>query len=169
MNTEMRKLAILLGIAALAAIGAQRRAPGFALPDSRMQVYDLADYRGKIVLLEFMQTTCPHCQAFADVLHRVEQKYGSKVQVLAVVKAPEDDAGKVSEFIKAHGVTYPILFDAGQMAFSYVRSGKLMFPHLYVIDWNGNIRSDYIYDQARDVFEGKALFNELDKMVAEKR
>ncbi len=66
-------------------------------------------------------------------------------------------------------MTYPILFDAGQMAFSYVRSGKLMFPHLYVIDWNGDIRSDYVYDQARDIFEGKALFNELDRMVAEKR
>lgn len=163
------KVAIILGIAALAAIGAQRRAPGFALPDSRMQVYDLADYRGKIVLLEFMQTTCPHCQAFTQVLHQVEQKYGSKVQVLAVVKAPEDDANKVSEFIKANHITYPILFDAGQMAFSYVRSGKLQFPHLYVIDANGDIRSDYVYDQStRDVFEGKALFGELDRMVAGK-
>jgi peroxiredoxin len=165
-----RRVAIVLSIAALAAMSAQRRAPGFALPDSRMQVYDLADYRGKIVLLEFMQTTCPHCQAFADVLHQAELKYGSKVQVLAVVKAPEDDANKVSEYIKAHKVTYPILFDAGQMAFSYVRSGKLLFPHLYVIDGNGDIRSDYVYDQStRDVFEGKALFNELDRMVAEKK
>jgi peroxiredoxin len=165
-----RRVAIVLSIAALAAMSAQRRAPGFALPDSRMQVYDLADYRGKIVLLEFMQTTCPHCQAFADVLHQAESKYGSKVQVLAVVKAPEDDANKVSEYIKAHKVTYPILFDAGQMAFSYVRSGKLLFPHLYVIDGNGDIRSDYVYDQStRDVFEGKALFNELDRMVAEKK
>lgn len=165
-----RRLAIVLSVAALAAMGAQRRAPGFALPDSRMQVYDLADYRGKIVLLEFMQTTCAHCQAFTDVLRQVEQKYGAKVQVLAVVKAPEDDANKVSEFIKAHKVTYPILFDAGQMAFSYLRSGKLAFPHIYVIDGNGDIRSDYVYDlTTRDVFEGKALFSELDRMMAEKK
>lgn len=164
------KVVVILSVAALAAIAAQRRAPGFALPDSRMQVYDLADYRGKIVLLEFMQTTCPHCQAFTEVLHQAEQKYGSKIQVLAVVKAPEDDANKVSEFIKAHHVTYPILFDAGQMAFSYVRSGKLAFPHLYVIDPNGDIRSDYVYDQStRDIFEGKALFGELDRLVAEKK
>ncbi len=44
-----------------------RRAPGFALPNSQMKVVDLADYRGKIVVLEFMQTTCPHCAAFADI------------------------------------------------------------------------------------------------------
>jgi peroxiredoxin len=165
----MRKLAIILSIAALAAVGAGRRAPGFALPDSKMQVFDLADYRGKIVLLEFMQTTCAHCNAFADTLRQVEQKYGGKVQILSVVKAPEDDANKVSEYIRAHKVTYPILFDAGQMAFSYVRSGNIVFPHLYVIDANGDIRSDYVYGlTTRDVFEGKALFNELDRMVAGK-
>lgn len=165
-----RRLAIVLTVAALAAVGAQRRAPGFALPDSKMQVYDLADFRGKIVLLEFMQTTCAHCSAFADILRQIEQKYGNKVQILSVVKAPEDDANKVSEYIKAHKVTYPILFDAGQMAFSYVRSGNIVFPHLYVIDGNGDIRSDYVYGlTTRDIFEGKALFTELDRMIAEKK
>jgi thiol-disulfide isomerase/thioredoxin len=165
-----RRLAIVLSLAALAAFAAQRRAPGFALPDSRMQVYDLADYRGKIVILEFMQTTCAHCNAFASVLQQIEQKYGNKVQILSVVKAPEDDANKVSAYMKAHHITYPILFDAGQMAFSYVRSGNIVFPHIYVIDGNGDIRSDYIYGPAtRDVFEGKALFAELDRMVAEKK
>ncbi len=165
-----RRLAIVLSIVALAAIGAQRRAPGFALPDSKMQVFDLADYRGKIVLLEFMQTTCPHCNAFAETMHQVEQKYGSKVQVLVVVKAPEDNANTVSEFIKAHKATYPILFDTGQMIFSYVRTGAITFPHIYVIDANGDIRSDYVYGlTTRDVFEGKALFGELDRMMAEKK
>ncbi len=165
-----RRAAILLSIAALAAAAAQRRAPGFALPDSRMQVFDLADYRGKIVLLEFMQTTCPHCQAFSEILRQAEQKYGSKIQILAVVKSPEDDAGKVSQYIKAHKVTYPILFDAGQMAFSYVRSGQLQFPHLYIIDPNGDIRSDYLYGPAtQEIFEGKGLFTELDRMVSGKK
>jgi peroxiredoxin len=165
-----RRLAIGLTLAVLAAIGAARRAPGFALPDSRMQVFDLADYRGKIVLLEFMQTTCPHCSAFADILRQAEQKYGNRIQVLAVVKAPEDNASTVAEFVKAHKSSYPILFDAGQMMFSYLRSGSLTFPHLYIIDANGDVRSDYGYSlTTRDIFEGKALFTELDRMMAEKK
>ena len=166
----MRRLAIVLSMAVLAAVGAQRRAPGFALPDSRMQVWDLADFRGKIVLLELMQTTCPHCAAFADVLHQIEEKYGSKIQILAVVKAPEDNANTVSQFMKTHKVTYPMMFDTGQMMFSYVRSGQITFPHIYLIDGNGDIRSDYTYGlTTRDVFEGKALFGELDRMLAEKK
>lgn len=157
-------------LAALAAFAEQRRAPGFALPDSKMQVFDLADYRGKIVILEFMQTTCAHCNAFASVLQQIEQKYGNRVQILSVVKAPEDNAGKVGEYISAHKIDYPILFDAGQMAFSYVRSGNIVFPHIYLIDANGMIRSDYIYGpNTRDIFEGKALFSELDRMINEKK
>lgn len=166
----MKKFALFLSLAALVAAGAERRAPGFALPDSRMQVWDLADFRGKIVLLELIQTRCPHCAAFADVLHQVEQKYGDKIQILSVVKSPEDNATTVSDFIKAHKITYPIMFDAGQMMFSYVRSGQITFPHLYVIDANGNIRNDWTYGlTTRDIFEGKALFGELDRILAEKK
>lgn len=160
----------LLCAFALSAADGPRRAPGFALPDSKMDVIDLADYRGKIVLLEFMQTTCPHCAAFADVLREVSQKYAGKVQILAVVKAPEDNSNTVGQFIAGHKVDYPILFDAGQMAFSYLRSPRLEYPHLYVIDGNGYIQGDYLYSvTTRDVFEGKALFNQLDRMLAAKK
>ena len=54
-------IATLLFAAALFAADASRRAPGFSLPDSKAQQHDLADYRGKVVILEFIQTACPHC------------------------------------------------------------------------------------------------------------
>lgn len=162
----MRRLfTLLLCTFALFAQG-PRRAPGFALPNSKMDVVDLADYRGRIVILEFIQTTCPHCASFADVLHEVEQKYGDKVQILAVVKSPEDNANTVGQFVAGHKIDYPVLFDAGQMAFSYVRSGNLQFPHAYLIDASGLIRGDWLYSvTTRDIFEGKGLFNEIDRLL----
>jgi len=166
----MRKLTTLLILCAAAlAAQAPRRAPGFALFDSRMQVHDLYDYRGKIVVLEFMQTTCPHCAAFADVLEQVEKKYGDKVQILAVVHAPDDNSNTVAKFAAGHAAQYPILFDQGQMAYSYVRSGSLQFPHVYLIDAGGMIQGDYLYGlTTRDVFEGKGLFQEIDRLLAGK-
>ena len=65
-------LTILLCAAALFAADALRRAPGFALMDSKGQLHDLADYRGKVVVLEFMQTTCPHCAGFAPTLQKAQ-------------------------------------------------------------------------------------------------
>ena len=165
----MRKLLIPLTCAlALAAADQLRRAPGFALPDSQMQVVDLADYRGKVVLLEFMQTTCPHCADFSTVLQEVEQKYAGRVQILAVVKAPEDTAVTVKQFAEKHKIDYPILFDAGQMAYSYLRAPKLVFPHIYLIDGNGYIHHDWIYDlTTRDIFEGRALFTAIDRLLGD--
>jgi len=163
----MRKLLIpVICALALTAADAPRRAPGFALFDSKMQVFDLYDYRGKVVVLEFMETTCPHCAAFADVLREVAQKYPGKVQILSVVEAQKDNANTVAQYVAGHKVTYPILFDAGQMAYSYVRSGDLLFPHVYLIDANGFIRGDWVYDvTTRDIFDGKGLSNEIDKLL----
>jgi peroxiredoxin len=162
---------LLLCTAALFAAGENsgRRAPGFALPDSKMQIYDLADYRGKIVLLEFMQTSCGHCVAFANVLERVQRKYGDKVAILTVVNSGGDNQNTVAQYISGHHITYPILFDAGQMAFSYVRSTRFDTPHVYLIDANGTIKNDWEYSLlTRDVFEGDGLMSEIDGLLSGK-
>jgi peroxiredoxin len=162
-------LTVLLCTAALSAAGdnSGRRAPGFALPDAKMQVYDLADYRGKIVLLELMQTTCGHCATFADVLGRVQEKYGDKVAILAVVNSRGDDQNTVAKYIAGHRVTYPILFDAGQMAYSYLRSMSFDTPHVFLIDASGTIKNDWGYSLiTRDIFEGNGLMFEIDSLLA---
>jgi peroxiredoxin len=159
--------AILLCAAALfAGENSGRRAPGFALPDSKMQIYDLADYRGKIVLIDLMQTTCGHCAPFADVLERVQKKYGDKVAILAVVNSGGDNQNSVAQYISGHGITYPILFDAGQMAYSYVRSSRMDTPHVFLIDARGTIHNDWQYSLlTRDIFEGNGLMAEIDSLL----
>ncbi|HUB33346.1 MAG TPA: TlpA disulfide reductase family protein [Bryobacteraceae bacterium] len=157
--------AVVLCASALFAQQALRRAPGFALPDSHMEIHDLYDYRGKPVVLEFMQTTCPHCATFVGVLQRIQQKYGDKVAILSVANPP-DNITSVNMFISGHKITYPILFDTGQAAFSYVRSPRFDLPQVYVIDANGMIFAHHVYSlMDRDIFEGNGLFNELDKLV----
>jgi len=160
-------LAILLCAAALfAGENSGRRAPGFALPDSKMQVFDLADYRGRIVLLELMQTTCGHCVAFADVLQRVQKKYGDKVAILAVVNSAGDNQNTVAQYIAGHGITYPILFDAGQMAYSYLLNMRFETPHVFLIDARGTIHNDWTYSLlTRDIFEGNGLMSEIDSLL----
>src|ERR1041384_7861952 len=123
----MRKtLVILLSAAAILAQQAPQRAPGFCLIDSTGQWRDLADYRGKAVLLEFMQTTCGHCAPFAPKLKEFQQKYGAKLQILAVA-LPPDNPNTIVQYVNGHGVSYPVLFDMGQVAGSYVRVPSLEF------------------------------------------
>jgi peroxiredoxin len=157
--------AILLCAAALCAADAPRRAPGFALPDSRMEVHDLYDYRGKPVVLEFMQTTCPHCAAFVGVLQKVQEKYGDKVVILAIANPP-DTIRTVGQFIEGHKITYPILFDMGQAAFSYVKTARFDLPQVYLIDAKGMIYAHFEYSLlSHEIFEGNGLAYEIDRML----
>ena len=150
----------------LQAADASRRAPGFSLVDSKNQQHDLGDYRGRPVILEFMQTACPHCNTFASVLAQVQQKYGDRVAILAIVNPPADDQTKVAGYIATHKVTYPILFDQGQVAYSYLRTPSFDIPHVYLIDANGGIREDFGYsDSTKDIFEGKGIFPHLDALL----
>ncbi len=162
-------LALLLCTAAVFGADAPRRAPGFALPDTKMQVHDLYDYRGKPVILEFMQTTCPHCAGFVNTLQKIQQKYGDKLQILAVV-VPPDNMTTVAQYVEGHKISYPVLFDMGQAVYSYVRQGHVSFPQVYIVDPKGMIYAHYDYNNVldHDIFDGNGLFNEIDRMMSKK-
>jgi len=161
-------IAALLCAVALLAADASRRAPGFSLPDSKMQQHDLADYRGKVVILEFMQTGCPHCAAFNSVLSQVERKYGDRVAILAIVNPPSDING-VNAYVVANKIAHPLVFDSGQVAYSYFRTGTFDVPHVYLIDANGGIREDFGYsDSTKDIFEGNGLFPHIEAVLGKK-
>jgi peroxiredoxin len=163
----LKTSALVLCAAALFAADLPRRAPGFALPDSKLKIHDLYDHRGKIVVLELMQTTCPHCATFAGVLSKVQQKYAGKVQILAVVHSAQDNQNTVAAYIKGHKVSYPILFDSGQMAYSYTLNQQIDYPQVFLIDAKGAIQRHYIYGpMSRDIFEGNGLFAEIDRLLA---
>lgn len=168
----MRALAAIL-LCAISAFAAGelsgRRAPGFSLSDTSGKQHDPQDYRGKIVLVEFMQSTCPHCAGFSEILEQINQKYAGKVVVLSIAVFP-DKPGDVMNFVAAHKIRYPMMFDCGQVTASYYKATPqkptVNFPHLFIIDAQGIIRNDYGYDMlTRDIFEGKGLFRELDRML----
>lgn len=168
----MRFLVVLFTAVSLFAAGelSNRRAPGFSLMDSKGQQVDLQDFRGKIVVLEIMQTSCPHCRTFSKILDQIRTKYAGRVVTLSVVNPP-DTAGTVAKYLAEVKPSTPLLFDCGQMAISYFKATPdkpgVDLPHVFIIDGNGWIVNDYGYGFAtKSVFEGQALFPELDRLLA---
>ena len=123
-----------------------RRAPGFSLADSKFRQHDAQDFRGKVLIVDVMLTSCPTCSQLADTLVRVHQKYGDKVGIISVVTLP-DTFAEADAFALKHGISWPIVFDSGQMIASYMdvtpSNPQVHFPHLFVIDGQGMIRNDY--------------------------
>lgn len=161
----MRFAALLLA-ASLPALAANefsnRRAPGFSLTDSRFEQHDPADYRGRVLLIEFMQTTCPICNRLADQLVQVKRKYGDKVAVLSITTLP-DNYQTGDKFSAEHKITWPVLFDSGQVMMSYLKvtpaNPKVGFPHLFILDKSGTIRFDF--EGGEDVDQISAQVDQL--------
>jgi peroxiredoxin len=146
-----------------------RRAPGFSLPDSNLKQHDLQDYRGKVVVVNFMRTACPHCAVFSKVLAQVEQKYGDTVQVISIVNPP-DSQKTVQQYQSANQLSSLMLFDCGQVTASYLKitpqNPSIHVPHFFVIDTEGMIRDDRGYSEAAgDIFEGQGIFKIIDQYV----
>ncbi|MFN3325080.1 MAG: TlpA family protein disulfide reductase [Bryobacteraceae bacterium] len=150
-----------------------RRAPGFALPDSNLQHFDLADYRGKVVVIEMMSTGCHHCEHFAPTLEKIQQKYGDDVAVLSIVTYPPDSQATVAAYKAKTKTTVPILFDCGQVTRVYLKitplSSQRDLPHVFLIDREGMIRNDFAYGpDNKAIFEGDGLLAEIDKLLGGK-
>jgi peroxiredoxin len=166
----MKTFAVLL-LAAVSVLAAgsnsNRHAPGFSLMDTHFQQHDLQDYLGKVVLLDFMQTTCAVCNALADTLVELDKKYGEKIAILSVVTQP-DNFDTAAKFSAAHNAKWPVVFDSGQVMMSYLQlkptgNMNVHFPHIFVIDRFGAIRNDFDGDEAALTVGG--LSAEIDKLL----
>jgi peroxiredoxin len=172
MRTISLLTAALVAATSLAVAGdlSGRRAPGFSLPDSKVRRHDLQDYRGKFLLIDIMQTTCPHCRTFSAILEQVKTKYAGRLAILSVVISPPDTDGTVQSFAAQNKITTPILFDCGQMSASYLKvtpdRPQILFPHLFIIDPQGMIVDDYGYsEQTKAIFGGQGIFPILDRLL----
>src|SRR5271154_3650440 len=83
---------LVLGVSMLFGAGelSNRRAPGFSLMDLQSVQHDPQDDRGKVVIIDFMQTTCPHCQKFTGILEQAKAKYKDKVVIYSIVTNPDN-------------------------------------------------------------------------------
>lgn len=148
-----------------------RRAPGFALPEVvTFNYHDLYDYRGKVVVLEFMRSDCPACNTFPKVVEKIRNQFGPKVAVLTIVMPP-DNANTVGAFIATHRFKNPILFDMGQVAAVYMKvtpkNPTVSLPHIFLIDANGWIKNDFPHTAGTEaIFDGgEPLLKELEAML----
>ncbi len=147
-----------------------RRAPGFALPDLNINYHDLADYRGKVVLLDFIKTACPVCQSSQKIYETIRLKYPDKVAVLAIV-LPPDTQETVRAFVTANSMKTPTLFDCGQATASYLKlsptRSTITFPNLFLIDGNGIIRGHHEYAPGQEKYfeQLDPLLNEVEALV----
>lgn len=138
-------LTAALGVAvpAIAADTAEvgKPAPTFTLKDEAGKEHSLAQYQGKIVVLEWTNPGCPFVQrhynakTMQNTLNGLDPK---KVVWLAVDSTSSNTADKSASWRKEQGFTYSVLQDPdGKVGKAYAAKTT---PHMYVIDEKGVVR-----------------------------
>jgi peroxiredoxin len=127
----------------VAAADVPRKSPEFAVLIPSGGQLLLSQYRGKVVCLHFIFTTCPHCQAEARVMTQLYAQYGAKGFQPIAVAFNEGAASLVPDFVKSIGVTYPVGFAPRESVLNYLQLGndaRLSVPQIVFIDRKGMIR-----------------------------
>jgi thiol-disulfide isomerase/thioredoxin len=114
-------------------------APAFTLKDMDDKPVSLADYKGKVVLINFWGTWCPPCRREMPSMERVYQHLHDKNFVVLAInqtETPDDVFIYTSQLSLAP--TFKILFDTNSAISAKYRVVGL--PTTYLIDKKGNIR-----------------------------
>ncbi|MEJ7607498.1 MAG: TlpA disulfide reductase family protein [Bryobacteraceae bacterium] len=136
--------AFIIGATVLAAAEIPRPASEYVikLPNGQQEL--LSKYKGKVVAMEFLLTTCPHCQNTAKVLSKLNQELGPKgFQPLGVAINPGADLGG---FATQNNVTYPLGMgdrDSAMVFLQHSLMAQFYVPQLVLIDRKGMIRAQY--------------------------
>lgn len=123
-----------------------RPAPEFAVRLVNGQQLLLSKFKGKVIALEFLQTTCPHCQTASTVLEKLYREYGPKGFQPVGVAFNDMAALLVPDYIARVGATFPIGIGSRDEVLTYIQHPPdqiLYVPQLLFIDKKFVIRGQY--------------------------
>jgi thiol-disulfide isomerase/thioredoxin len=148
-----RGLVLAAGVASGAALlNAQIKTPKVA-PDLSITLTSgervlLSQFRGKVVVIEFLLTTCPHCVRCSETMQKVYAELGPVFQPLGAAVDPVDltDArARLPGYLKRSGAKFPIGWTEHEMAYNWLEAhpetGPVYFPQLAFIDRKGIIQA----------------------------
>jgi len=164
----MKKLAIVMMLAAAVAAGRcaptrsqgeRAPAPDFSVKNLQGQTISLADYRGKVLALNFWATWCPPCReeipGFIET-YRSLKDAGLEILGLSMDSLPLE---RLREWTGKAGINYPVAVATRQIVEAY-EPGEYI-PATILIDRKGLIRYRHVGAMDKDTLA--QLFKEFSK------
>jgi thiol-disulfide isomerase/thioredoxin len=142
--------AVTLAVQAAAPVPRPSKEFTIILPSGKQTL--LSSYRGKVVMMAFMFTTCPHCQALSKVITKLQGELGPRgFQAVGAVFNDEvntpnaaSNAQVTANFVSQFQVGFPVGYAARESVLSYLGISDIeswVVPQIAIIDRKGVVRA----------------------------
>ena len=118
----------------------------FTLTPTTGKKIQFSEYKGNVVLCQFLYTTCSHCAATATMFSKLEREF--KAAGLRVVGIAFTDEAKmpqmITEFVAKNAVSFPVGLAGRQEVLAYLQFSEMIpftVPQIVVIDRKGMIQA----------------------------
>jgi thiol-disulfide isomerase/thioredoxin len=144
----MRLSLILVAVLTLALAGSCSAQPGtgpapaWTLTDLKGKPVSLADYRGKVVLVNFWATWCPPCRAEIPELISIQTQYHDRGFSVLGLSVDSSGPNSVAQFAQAQGMNYPIVMADETTADAYGADQGI--PVSALVDQQGVVRWSHL-------------------------
>ena len=142
----MKTSLLLLALTSVLSATDPRPAPELVIKSATGQEQLLSKFRGKVVAVEFLLTTCPHCQKASQNMQKLYKELGPQGFQPVGIAINEMANMLIVDYAKQFSLTYPIGHshrDAAMQFLAHPVMMSMLMPQLVVIDRKGIIRHQF--------------------------
>lgn len=121
---------------------AKRGTSGWELDNG--QHVSLADYKGKVLVLDFYATWCGPCREETPHLVALQKKYGDQgLQIVGLNVGGDDDREKVPAYAREFGIQFPLGFPDDELVDEYLGDDQSI-PQCFLLNRNGRLVKRFV-------------------------
>lgn len=159
-----------LAISALAALPVPRQAKEFDFVDPSGKHTLLSSEKGKVVVIQFLYTTCPHCQAMSQMLTKLEKDYGPRGLVVLGAAFNDEANPPVVKAYTAQFAGFPVGVSNRDTVMSYLGLSVLdrfVVPQVMIVDKKGQVVAQSAAMGTPELQNEAHLRETIEKLLAE--
>jgi thiol-disulfide isomerase/thioredoxin len=111
--------------------------PPFLVNDVEGRVLSTAEFRGKVVIVNFWATWCPPCREEIPEMIDLANRYKDRLQIIGISEDDDATAEEVRDFAREEKINYPIVMGSSGVSVEY--GGVPALPTSFLVNTDGRV------------------------------